>query len=266
MRHHRGLLSVRHRNHGASIVPRSHVQPSGLFRRGDTFGVNSNTGSVQTDDWEVGAFGTGPRPIIDSGSYSGTAITLGEAPNGRIMDLHFVGDNTTTDSKPIYFDTTPSGECSGVEFDNLLISNVLVEDFGNGFNLRGNTQSGAEQYRPECANDNIVIYESAVVNATTSTRGGVDLFMHASSGAILGGDYGNRQSHEVKPACVKKHGTVDTRPAFVGADASQSATGVSVVRFRHQHPQQASDCQAATASADNAGGHFEFAGPSVGRS
>jgi hypothetical protein len=167
-----------------------------LFRRGDTFGLSSNTGIVQTDDWEVGAFGTGARPIIDSGSYSGTAITLGEAPNGRIMDLHFVGDNTTTDSKPIYFDTTPSGECSGVEFDNLLISNVLVEDFGNGFNLRGNTQSGAEQYRPECANDNIVIYESAVVNATTSTRGGVDLFMHASSGAILGGDYGNRQSHE----------------------------------------------------------------------
>ena len=173
-----------------------------LFRLGDTFVASDTVGIDQsTDDWMVGGFGPpedGPYYFID-GSAAGVAdavIIFGEINNGRFMDAHITGDNTTTDQKSLYF-TTVSGAndlCSGAELDNLLIHNIYLYQIANGPNFRGNTSNG--QWAPECHNDNLVISELYADSATTSSAGGVDGFMFAGSGAVLGGRYGTRQADE----------------------------------------------------------------------
>lgn len=169
-----------------------------LFKWGDEFVLDNTVGLTQsTDDWWVGGFGdpSDGQFLVDATAITTNAIIIGESDGGRITDMHITGDNTTADAKALYFDVSfGSGLCGGAELDNLLIHNVTTLQIGNGFNFRGNT--GAGEWAPECHNDNLVVSEMRVLDATTSTGGGVDGFAFAASGAVMGGRFANRQADE----------------------------------------------------------------------
>lgn len=135
-----------------------------LLRRGDTFreSINwSTAGRSATEPQVLGAYGTGPRPIVaPPQSANGLEASYNRAANLAIVGVAFIA---TRDPLNV------AGAGTGIRWygpgDWLLIEDCYIEGFGNGLNIIGADATAAIS--------NVLINRSVVVDCyrTASTHG-----------------------------------------------------------------------------------------------
>jgi len=115
-----------------------------LLRAGDTWheviGVWTHSGASASDPILIGSYGTGARPLIETGVNPGIQTGVAGATtvnNIAIIGLHFYADGRDPNSST-YTGTHPAAGINWLTQTNgLLIENTYIEDYANGINLQG---------------------------------------------------------------------------------------------------------------------------------
>jgi hypothetical protein len=128
---------------GKSLIRSGHGDEM-LLKAGDTwhdsFSVWTSSGKSATDPVLISSYGTGARPLIETGMNG--AIQTGvvgatTVNNVAIIGLHFYADGRDPNSSS-YTGTHPASGINWLTQSNgLLIENTLIEDYANGINLQG---------------------------------------------------------------------------------------------------------------------------------
>jgi PKD repeat protein len=146
-----------------------------LFKRGDTFAVDSNTNVRNPGPSVIGAYGSGAKPII----RVSTAITLltPRSTNAdlRVMDLSVAGTDVDTEFL----------EHAGSPVRQLLMLRVEVRDCETFADL----MAGSAYIAGESMHDQIAIVDSI---SHSNAGGGFDLFMGAERLLFMGNDFGDK--------------------------------------------------------------------------
>jgi len=121
---------VRSINRGEKLL-RSGAGDQLLLKRGDTFresfGYWDVSGKDANNPTVIGAYGSGNRPVIASGSKNGFNTSFGGVSNIAIIGLHFTASGRGG--------AVPDGIVSTGRSSNLLIEDVKVEGYRNNLDL-----------------------------------------------------------------------------------------------------------------------------------
>ena len=128
---------------GKSLIRSGHGDEM-LLKRGDVWheaiGIWTHNGASASDPNVIGAYGTGARPEIMSGTSNGiqTGVMGAETINNvAIVGLHFYADGRDHNS-PTYVSNKPT---IGIDWltagSNLLIEDCEVEGYGTNINIQG---------------------------------------------------------------------------------------------------------------------------------
>jgi hypothetical protein len=128
---------------GKSLIRSAHGDEM-LLKRGDVWheaiGIWTHSGASAADPNVIGAYGTGARPLIESGNSNGIQTgVLGSVTVNHvaIVGLHFYADGRDHNS-PTYISNKPT---TGIDWltagDGLLIEDTEIEGYGTNINVQG---------------------------------------------------------------------------------------------------------------------------------
>ena len=169
----------------AASLMRSGYGDEMLLNRGDTwhesFGYWTKSGRSASDPMVIGAYGTGDRPTVATGSAS--ALVTGTSSNPTVNHLALMGVRFYADTRdpasPTYTGTAGS---EGIRFtsvsDDLLIEDFAIQSYTTNLNF----------YKNFGTISNVRVRRSLIADSYSTTGNSEGLFAYAVSGLTLDGN------------------------------------------------------------------------------
>jgi hypothetical protein len=172
-----------------------------LLRRGDTwhetFGLWSKSGRSATEPMVIGAYGSGPRPVVASGTA--VAFNTGRSSHPRVDHLAILGIRFWADardpSSPT-FSTTAVGGGYGLRFadasNDLLIEDCAVQGYATDIAF----------YSVFGPSTNVRVRRCVVTDAYAKTGNSAGLFAYLVNGLTLDGNVFDHNGWNTKVGAV----------------------------------------------------------------
>ena len=172
-----------------------------LLRRGDTwhetFGLWSKSGRSATEPMVIGAYGSGPRPVVASGTA--VAFNTGRSSHPRVDHLAIMGIRFWADardpSSPT-FSTTAIGGGYGLRFadasNDLLIEDCAVQGYATDIAF----------YSVFGPSTNVRVRRCVVTDAYSKTGNSAGLFAYLANGLTLDGNVFDHNGWNTKVGAV----------------------------------------------------------------
>ena len=156
-----------------------------LFRRGDTFAANQDGRMTTSGPTLIGAFGSGPKPVVNGGL--GTSVFRFDPGNRdiRVQDLQIIGQDGDSFDGGVAFMINSSG----VPIDRLLINRVDVSHYYYQIHFRGpNNEFTPGVNIPR----EVAIIDSSIVDGPGD--GGTDVYLMWEQSLFMGNRAGDKQN------------------------------------------------------------------------
>jgi len=154
-----------------------------LFRRGDTFAANQDGRMTTSGPTLIGAFGSGPKPVVNGALGIGVFRFDPGNSDIRVQDLQIIGQDGDSFDGGIAFMINSAG----VPIDRLLIHRVDISHFDYQIHFRGpNNEFTPGVNVPR----EVAIVDSAIVDGPG--RGGVDVYVMWEESLFLGNRAGDK--------------------------------------------------------------------------